>query len=56
MWNGLQQFWYLMARKNRMHFDILLLLCEVNESTSLDMFEVIGYRRSAVSNVVTAAM
>ena len=56
VFKGLQQFWYYMARKDRMHFDILLVLCEVNESPSLDMFEVTGCRRSALSNLVTDAM
>ena len=56
VFKGLQQFWCHMARKDRVHFDVLLLLREVSDNPSLDMFEVIGCRRSVLLNIVTKAM
>ena len=53
VFNGLQQFWYHIARKDRMHFDVLLLLCQITESPTFEMFELIGFRRSTLSNFVT---
>ena len=53
VFKGLQQFWYHTARKDRMHFDVLLLLCQITESPSFEMFELIECRRSTLSNYVT---
>ena len=53
VFKGLQQFWYHIARKDRMHFDVLLLLCQITESPTFEMFELIGCRRSTLSNFVT---
>ena len=38
-----------------MHFDVLLLLWEVNENPSQDMLQVVGGRKSTLSNFVTMA-
>ena len=52
VFKGLQQFWYHMIRKDRMHFDVLLLLCHITESPSFEMFELIGCKRNTLSNYV----
>ena len=53
MFKGLQKVWYHIARKDRMHFDVLLLLCQITESPMFELFELIECKRSTLSNIVT---
>ena len=53
VFKGLQKVWYHIARKDRMHFDVLLLLCQITENPTFELFELIGCRRNTLSNIVT---
>ena len=45
-----------MAKKDRMHFDILPLLCAVSDPPFPDdVFQVIGHGKKDLSGLVTAA-
>ena len=47
----LQMFWVHMAKKDRMHFDIIPLLLELSGKPSPDdVFEVIGFTQSTFSS------
>lgn len=56
MLTALQRFWVHMAKKDRMHFNSLLLLCEVsNDPSPDDLFQVIGCGKKDLSGFFTAA-
>ena len=46
-----------MAKRDRMHFDVLLLLCAVSDTPSADnMFQVIGCGKTELSGFLTKAV
>ena len=53
---ALQKFWVHLAKRDRIHFDILLLLCAVSDTPSSDnIFQVVGCGMKELSGFLTTA-